>query len=116
MFKLLANKYVLGAAGLLLALAAIWGYGRYQYRQGVADTQIAAKLAAAKQYKADVARINDSVGVLQARIEELQHAKPKIVTEYRDRVVKAPMPADCRPDDIRLRIFEDARKQSNASR
>lgn len=35
MIKLLANKYVLGAAGLLLALATMGGYGRYQYSRGV---------------------------------------------------------------------------------
>lgn len=35
--KLITNRYALGAAGLLLALAAIWGYGHYQYRQGVGN-------------------------------------------------------------------------------
>lgn len=108
MIKLLANKYLLGAAGLLLVLAAVWGYGRYQYSQGRADEQTAAKIAAAKQYEADVARINDSVGVLQARIEDLQNAKPKIITQYRDRVVKVPLPADCLIDDGRLHDIQSA--------
>lgn len=34
MLKLLANRYLLGAVGLLLALAAVWIYGHYQYNQG----------------------------------------------------------------------------------
>lgn len=42
---LFANKYVLGAIALLLALAAVWGYGHHQYRQGVADTKTVAVLA-----------------------------------------------------------------------
>lgn len=106
-------------AGAVLALAVVggaWWLHHSGYERGRADEQIAAKLAAAKQYEADVARINDSVGVLQARIEDLQNAKPKVITQYRDRIIQAPMPAECRPDDIRLRIFKDARRKSNAAR
>ena len=101
---------------LVLAVLGGWWLHHSGYQQGVDDTQTAAKIAAAKQYEADVARINDSVGVLQARIEELQHEKQSVRTVYRDRVIQAPMPSDCYPDDIRLRIFEDARRKSNAAR
>lgn len=37
MFKLLDNRYVLGAAAFLLALAAVWGYGKYENRQGASQ-------------------------------------------------------------------------------
>jgi hypothetical protein len=37
MIKLLTNKYVIGAAGLLLALAAVWGYGAHKYKQGASQ-------------------------------------------------------------------------------
>lgn len=51
MIKLVANRYVAGAATLALALAAVWIYGHYQYRQGVADTKTAARLAVLGRYK-----------------------------------------------------------------
>ncbi|NYT67996.1 hypothetical protein [Pusillimonas noertemannii] len=107
MIKLLANKYVLGALGLAVLVAFVWGYGRYQYGQGVTDTETAAQLAAAEQYVADVKRINNSIGVLQAYIEELENAKPRTITEYRTRTVEVPLPADCRIDDGRLRTIQD---------
>lgn len=113
--KLIANKYVLGAAGLLLVLAAIWAYGHYQYRQGISDTETAAKLAAAEQYRADVVRINNSVAMLQTRIEELQNAKPAVITQYRDRVVKAPLDATCRIDAERLQHIRDGFSKARAT-
>ncbi|TFL14236.1 hypothetical protein CSC67_08775 [Pusillimonas caeni] len=107
MINLLVNKYLLGAAGLALLVAAIWGYGRYQYAQGVKDTETAAQLAAAEQYKADIKRVNDSIAILQDYIEELESAKPQVITEYRTKAVEAPLPADCRIDDGRLRTIQD---------
>ena len=98
-------------AGAVLALAVVggaWWLHHSGYERGRADEQTAAKIAAAKQYEADVKRINDSVGILQARLEELQNAKPKIITQYRDRVVKVPLPADCRIDDGRLHDIQTA--------
>lgn len=112
---MLVNKYVLGAAGLLLALAAVWGYGRYQYGQGVADTETAAKLAAAEQYREDIGRMNASVAILQDRITELQDAKPTIITKYRDRVVQAPLDATCRIDDDRLQHLRDGFAKARAA-
>ncbi len=52
MFKLLANKYALGAAGLLLALAAVWGYGRYERSQGWSERDTQAKLELAARQTA----------------------------------------------------------------
>ena len=44
MYRLLTNKYLLGAAGLLLLLAAVWAYGQYQHSQGWAERDTQAKL------------------------------------------------------------------------
>jgi len=110
------NRYTLGAAALLLALAALWGYGRYRYHQGVVDTQTAAKIAAAAQYAADVARINAQDAALQKKLQELQNASPKIITQYRDRVIKVPLPADCRIDPGRLHNLQAAIQAANAAR
>lgn len=112
----LLNKYAIGAAAVLALLAALWGYGRYRYHQGVVDTQTAAKIAAAAQYATDVARINAQDAALQAKLSELQNASPKIVTQYRDRVVKVPLPADCRIDPGRLHNVQAAIQAANAAR
>lgn len=110
------NKYTIGAGLILALLAAIWGYGRYRYHEGVTDTQAAAKIAAAVQYAKDVARINAANNTLQAKIKDLQNAQPKIVTQYRDRVVKVPLPADCHLDTDRLHNIQAAISSANAAR
>jgi len=112
----LLNKYTIGAAAVLALLAAIWGYGRLRYHEGVTDTQTAAKIAAAAQYAADVARINAQTATLQAKLTELQNVHPKIVTQYRDRIVKVPLPADCRIDPDRLHNLQAAVDAANAAR
>jgi len=110
------NRYTLTAAAALAILAAIWGYGRYRYHEGVTGTQTAAKIAAAAQYAQDVARINAQTATLQAKLTELENASPKIVTQYRDRIVKVPLPADCRIDADRLRNLQAAVSAANAAR
>lgn len=97
-----ANKYLIGAAAIGAAVLAFWLHGEYKYRQGVNDTTVAAKLAAADQYRDDVGRMNASVAVLQTRITELQNAKPEVITRWRERVVQTPLPDTCRIDDDRL--------------
>lgn len=112
----LRTQLIAGAALALAVVAGAWWLHHDGYAQGRADEQTAANIAAAKQYEADVARINDSVGVLQARIEDLQNAKPKVITRYRDRVVKAPLPADCRIDDGRLHDIQAAINSASTAR
>jgi len=113
---LLANKYTIALAAVLALLASIWGYGRYRYHEGVTDTQTAAKIAAAAQYADDVARINASNATLQAKLKDLQNEQPKIVTQYRDRVVKVPLPRDCHLDTDRLRNIKAAIQSANTAR
>lgn len=113
---MIVNRYTIALAAVIAILAAIWGYGRYRYHEGVVDTQTAAKIAAAAQYAKDVARVNASNATLQAKLKDLQNAQPKIVTQYRDRVVKVPLPADCHLDTDRLRNIEAAIQAANASR
>jgi cell division protein FtsB len=113
---LITNKYALGAAGLLLALAAIWGYGHHEYAQGVTDTQTAAQIAAYAQYKETVERIEASNSKLQDKLDKLNDAQPRIITQYRDRVIKVPLPADCRIDPDRLRGVQSAIDSANAAR
>lgn len=66
MIKLLTNKYVVGAAGLLLVLAAVWGYGHYQYKQGYTERDSEAVLAQA---------VATSNAQASARAKEQEYAK-----------------------------------------
>ncbi|NYT38852.1 hypothetical protein ERD78_18950 [Allopusillimonas soli] len=93
MFKLLANKYLLGAAGLLLALAAIWGYGRYQHAQGWSERDTQAKL--------DLAARQTALYNEQVRLEH-----EKLAAEQRYQALKADTAArvaDLDADAARLR-------------
>lgn len=116
MNKLLTNKYALGAITVLLVLAAIWGYGHYQYSQGVVDTETAARLAAFDQYQGDVERMASASWGLQNIITELQYAKPKVITKYKRVAVQAPLPDTCRIDADRLRGIQSAVSAATAAR
>lgn len=102
--------------GLALFVVAVWGYGQHKYRQGVADTETVARLAAFDQYQADVERMASASWELQNIITELQHAKPTVITQYRDRVIQAPLPDTCRIDAERLRGIQSAPEAAAATR
>lgn len=108
------NRITLTLIGVAVGVAAIWGYGHYQYRQGVADTNTAARLAAFDQYQADTERMAALSYDLQNQIMELQNAKPTVITQYRDRVIQAPLADDCRIDAERLRGIQSATKAAAA--
>ena len=107
----------LAVAAVLLALAAgigWWGHGRYE--QGRADERAAAEIEAARRYAAQAESLNAQAAALRSKIEALENEKPKIVTQYKDRIVRVPLPADCRIDDGRLHDIQSAVRAANAAR
>lgn len=83
----LANRYVAGAAMLLLALAAMYLYGRRQCGRGVSDTEAAAMLQQlpiehGMQYEKDRADANyrDAVLARQAAQEDVAAVRARLVT------------------------------------
>ena len=107
---------ITGAAILAALLLGVWGYGKYQYKQGVSDTEIAARLEAFAQYQFDVERMAEASWDLHNIITELQYAKPKVITQYRDRIIQAPLADNCRIDDGRLRGIQSAIEAATAAR
>lgn len=106
-------------AGIVLLLAAalgVWLYGHHQYRAGQADERAAAEVAAAKQYAKQADALNAQAVELRSKIEALENEKPKIVTQYREKVVRVPLPADCTIDAGRLRDIQSAVHAANAAR
>lgn len=105
-----------GAAMTAALFFGGWLYGQSQYRQGANDTVKDMRLAAYDQYRSEVERIASVSWELQNIITELQYAKPKVITEYKEVVVQAPLPTDCRIDDERLRRIQSAVREAAVTR
>lgn len=111
----LRAQLIAALVGAVLLAGGAWWLHFDGYRQGVADTETAAKLAAYEQFQADVARYSAASYDLQNRLVELQNSRPKIITEYRNVMVENPLPATCRLDDGRLSKLNDAISAANAA-
>lgn len=107
---------VFGAVLVLVGIAGTWLYGEHQYRSGQADERAAAETAAAKIYAKQADALNSQAASLRAKIETLENEKPRIITQYRDRIVRVPLPADCTIDADRLHDIQDAIHAANAAR
>ncbi len=106
----------MGAAVLAALFFGGWLYGQYQYRQGADDTIKDMRLAAYDQYRSEVERIASASLELQNTITELQHAKPQVITVYKEVATKNPLPVDCRIDGERLRRIQSAARAAAATR
>lgn len=113
-------RYAHAVAGvLILLLAAVLAgllYGKHEHKAGYKAAEVAQAAAAKDAYIEETKRHAAASAQLQDQIRELQNAKPKTITEYRDRIVKVPLPADCRIDDDRLRIIQAGIREANAAR
>lgn len=107
---------VAGIVVLLAAALGVWLYGQHRYRVGMADERAAAEVAAAKQYARQAEALNAQADSLRSKIEALENEKPKIVTQYREKVVRVPLPADCAIDTGRLHDIQSAVRAANAAR
>ncbi len=115
----LLNGWRAFLASIILLLAAVlgaWLYGQHRYHVGAADERAAAEVAAAKQYAKQADALNAQADSLRSKIEALENEKPKIVTQYREKVVHVPLPADCTIDAGRLQHIQDAVQAANAAR
>ncbi|MEZ2742270.1 hypothetical protein ACBP93_06485 [Paenalcaligenes hominis] len=73
-------------------------------------------LVRCKHIKSTVERIAAALWELQNIITELQYAKPKVITEYKEVVVQSPLSDTCRIDDERLRRIQSAVRETTATR
>lgn len=107
---------VAGAVIILVATLGVWLYGQHRYHVGVADERAAAEVAAAKQYAKQADALNAEAADLRSKIEALENEKPKLITQYKDRIVHVPLPADCAIDAGRLHDIQSAVHAANAAR
>lgn len=110
------RSVVAGAVLLVVAVLGVWLYGQHKYRAGMSDERAIAEVAAAKQYAAQAEALNAQAAELRGKIEALENAKPKIITQYREKIVRVPLPADCIIDAGRLRDIQSAIQAANAAR
>lgn len=107
----------LAVAAILLAIAAgIGWYGHSKYEAGRTDERAAAEVEAARHYAKQAESLNAQAAALRSKIEALENAKPKIITQYKDRIVRVPLPADCIIDDGRLHDIQSAIRAANSAR
>lgn len=110
------RSLVAGIVLVLVAVLGVWLYGHHQYKVGQANERAAAEIAAAKQYAKQAEALNAQAAELRSKIEVLENEKPKIVTQYKDRIVRVPLPANCTIDAGRLHDIQSAVHAANAAR
>ena len=110
----LTNRYVLGAAGILVGLAALWGFGQYKYHVGYTEAERARSMADLVAFVEESHRLAILSDQLEQRIAELREVQPKIIERYNSVVVEKPLPADCRIDAGRLQQLSSAIKAANS--
>lgn len=115
--------YALG--GLLLAAlwaGTVWrayGHGREVERLRAAAATATADAGRARgdldAYRAEVARLHQASVEIEAWLDQLRNAKPKIIERYNRVVETHPLPADCRPGSERLRELNAVIEAANAA-
>lgn len=101
---------------IVMALAlATFAYGEMQYYRGKRAMRMEVENAAFVHYKAEAERLNALAKDLDAALEEVRNAEPKIVEKYQRVVVEKPLPSDCRIDPDRLLNINAAVQAANAA-
>lgn len=114
------------AIGVLL-LVVVWGgtvwraYGHGREVERLRGTATAAKDDAwrargdLEAYRAEVVRLNKASIEIEARLDQLRDAKPKVIERYNRVVEMHPLPVDCRPGPERLRELNAAIEAANVT-
>lgn len=110
------GKYVIGAGALLAIVTGIWLYGEQKYRDGKADCQSEANLAALEQFRLESEKLTGLSNELREQAQELANAKPKIIERYTRVEVEKPLPAGCVLDADRLQRINDGIREANTAR
>ncbi|MCD0494807.1 hypothetical protein LQD23_21260 [Chromobacterium violaceum] len=110
-----------------LLLAALWagtvwrayGHGREVERLRAAAATATADAGRARgdldAYRAEVVRLHQASVDIEALLDQLRDAKPKIIERYNRVVEMHPLPVDCRPGADRLRELNAAIDAANAT-
>lgn len=102
--------------GLLVALSvALFGSG-YWLRNLQAQRDDAKRVASElTQFQKTATQINGVSAQIEAALQTLRAAGPKIIQDYNDAMLKNPLPADCSIDGGRLRAIQSSIDAANAA-
>ncbi len=108
--------YLIGAAAVVGAGAAIAWYGHTQREAGRAECQEAHRVAGLEEFKTEAERLTGLSQSFADTADKLATAKPQVIERYTREIVQRPLPADCARDPGRMRATNDAIDAANAAR
>ena len=106
------KKYAIGAAVLFAALTAVYGYGQLQFRAGHSAAKKAQYLAELEQFKQQVIALDESAKRFAALSQQLTRQYTQLSKSYDEIINQNPLPSDCYIDDYRLRVINQAIRES----
>ena len=112
---LLTNKYVQFALIAVVALAALWGYGKHRYSLGYSQAQKERYVADLESFQAESKRLQGLSTVIENQLAEFRAIEPKVIERYTNVVTQVPLPATCRVDSERMRTINSAIEAANSS-
>lgn len=115
MLTLLASPYARGSLAVLAILAALWGYGAWQYEAGYDDAERARAMADLVAQVEESHRLSIIANELERQVEELRQAQPKIIERYNNVIIEKPLHIDCRIDTDRMQHITSAIEAANSS-
>lgn len=112
---LLGNKYVQFALIAVVALAAMWGYGKRQHSLGYSQAQNERYVADLESFQAESKKLQGLSVIIENQLAEFRAIEPKVIERYTNVVVQKPLPAMCLVDPERLRSINAAIASANSS-
>lgn len=97
-----------GAAFAVVATAIPYKLIIAKMQRDSAKAELASTATALAQFKADAAAINGAAQAFTAISANLDKDLSRITREFRNEIAAHPLPADCRPDAVRLRKLSEA--------
>lgn len=110
------EKIIIGALASVGFAVAVYFYGVYQYRQGVADTKQEQYVAQLEQFKQQTLVLNQVSKQLFDISEQLSEQSKKWENSYEEVIKKEPLPADCVISPSRLLNINSAIEQATSAR
>jgi len=111
---ILSNRYVQLALVVVIALAALWGYGKHQHYLGYSQAQNERYVADLESFQAESKRLQGLSVVIENQLAEFRLIEPKVIERYAHVVTHNPLPATCTVDPERLRSINAAISSANS--
>lgn len=106
------KKYVIGAMVFAAALTTVYGYGQLQYRAGQSAAKEAQYVSELEQFKQQVIALDESAKSFAALSQQLTRQYTQLSKSYDEIINQNPLPSDCYIDDYRLRVINQAIRES----